>query len=129
MSYELDPEILALEKDSKQLLERMEKYAAKLYDRKVKSFENAEQLQEYIRQCILNALDDGWVEEVDYLQQLQYAITTRGTAQRNPIFEYSREAYHSFEDMKTTMKRNITRNFFLGDPEMNEDGQMKIVFP
>lgn len=129
LSYELDPEILALEKDSKQLLERMEKYAAKLYDRKVKSFENAEQLQEYIRQCILNALDDGWVEEVDYLQQLQYAITTRGTAQRNPIFEYSREAYHSFEDMKTTMKRNITRNFFLGDPEMNEDGQMKIVFP
>ncbi|MDY3036595.1 MAG: accessory Sec system translocase SecA2 [Absicoccus sp.] len=129
LSYELDPDILAMEKDSKQLLERMEKYAAKLYDRKVNSFENAEQLQEYIRQCILNALDDGWVEEVDYLQQLQYAITTRGTAQRNPIFEYSREAYHSFEDMKTTMKRNITRNFFLGDPEMNEDGQMKIVFP
>ena len=129
LSYELDPEILTPHKDPNELLRRMQQYAAKLYDRKISTFDHQEQAQDYMRQCILRALDDGWVEEVDYLQQLQYAITTRGTAQRNPVFEYSREAYHSFEDMKETMKRNITRNFFLGDPETDANGQMNIIFP
>ena len=129
LSYELDPEILTPPKDPNELLRRMQQYAAKLYDRKISTFDQQEQAQDYMRQCILRALDDGWVEEVDYLQQLQYAITTRGTAQRNPVFEYSREAYHSFEDMKETMKRNITRNFFLGDPETDANGQMNIIFP
>ena len=127
LSYELDPEILTPHKDPNELLRRMQQYAAKLYDRKISTFDQQE--QDYMRQCILHALDDGWVEEVDYLQQLQYAITTRGTAQRNPVFEYSREAYHSFEDMKETMKKNITRNFFLGDPETDANGQMNIIFP
>ena len=107
----------------------MQQYATKLYDRKISTFDQQEQAQDYMRQCILRALDDGWVEEVDYLQQLQYAITTRGTAQRNPVFEYSREAYHSFEDMKENMKKNISRNFFLGDPETDANGQMNIIFP
>lgn len=129
LSYELDPEILTPHKDPNELLRRMQQYAAKLYDRKISTFDQQEQAQDYMRQCILHALDDGWVEEVDYLQQLQYAITTRGTAQRNPVFEYSREAYHSFEDMKETMKKNITRNFFLGDPETDANGQMNIIFP
>lgn len=129
LSYELDPEILTPPKDPNELLRRMQQYAAKLYDRKISTFDQQEQAQDYMRQCILRALDDGWVEEVDYLQQLQYAITTRGTAQRNPVFEYSREAYHSFEDMKETMKKNITRNFFLGDPETDANGQMNIIFP
>ena len=127
LSYELDPEILTPPKDPNELLRRMQQYAAKLYDRKISTFDQQE--QDYMRQCILHALDDGWVEEVDYLQQLQYAITTRGTAQRNPVFEYSREAYHSFEDMKETMKKNISRNFFLGDPETDANGQMNIIFP
>ena len=129
LSYELDPEILTPYKDPNELLRRMQQYAAKLYDRKISTFDHQEQAQDYMRQCILRALDDGWVEEVDYLQQLQYAITTRGTAQRNPVFEYSREAYHSFEDMKEAMKKNITRNFFLGDPETDANGQMNIIFP
>lgn len=129
LSYELDPEILAPHKDQNEFLRRMKQYAAKLYDRKIDILDHQEQAQDYMRQCILRALDDGWVEEVDYLQQLQYAITTRGTAQRNPVFEYSREAYHSFEDMKETMKKNITRNFFLGDPETDANGQMNIIFP
>ncbi|MGN8738520.1 preprotein translocase subunit SecA [Bilifractor sp. HCP3S3_D3] len=129
LSYELDPEILTPHKDPNELLRRMQQYAAKLYDRKISTFDHQEQAQDYMRQCILRALDDGWVEEVDYLQQLQYAITTRGTAQRNPVFEYSREAYHSFEDMKEAMKKNITRNFFLGDPETDANGEMNIIFP
>ena len=78
---------------------------------------------------MLRALDEGWVEEVDYLQQLQYAITSRGTAQRNPLFEYSREAYRSFHDMERTMMEAIARNFFLAEPQVTSDCTRTILFP
>lgn len=133
LTYELNPEAIQIgghrKKDRQHLLEQLARYADQLYAQKAAAFSGADQLQEYTRQCVLSALDDGWIEEVDYLQQLQYAITTRGTAQRNPIFEYSREAYQSFEAMKTKMKQNIARNFFLGDPQIGDDGQMTITFP
>lgn len=132
-SYELDRNIRLPEQYSRQdrneLFIVLSRYAAHLYEKKRNSFESQDQFQEYTRQCILNALDDGWVEEVDYLQQLQFVITTRGMAQRNPIFEYSREAYKSFEDMKTAIRKNIARNFYLGDPQIGIDGQMNIIFP
>jgi preprotein translocase subunit SecA len=83
---------------------RMDAYAERLYwpPRRSPRSPRTEDLQDYTRACMLKALDEGWVEEVDYLQQLQYAIVSRGTAQRNPIFEYSREAYRSFQDMQRT---------------------------
>ncbi|MQN00660.1 MAG: preprotein translocase subunit SecA [Lachnospiraceae bacterium] len=133
LTYESIPDAIRIEghsrKDQKKLLETLESIAARLYDLKAMSFKNDDDFQEYTRQCFLTAIDDGWVEEVDYLQQMQFVITTRGTAQRNPIFEYSREAYKSFNDMKVEMKKNIARNFFLGDPQIDKDGEMKITFP
>lgn len=60
---------------------------------------------EYCRLCTLKALDDGWIEEVDYLQQLQAAISGRSTAQRNLLYEYQREARLSFRDMEKSIKR------------------------
>lgn len=133
LTYSLDPGRITItgkgRKEQRSLLEQMEKYADQLFDKKISSLGDEESVQEYIRKCMLRALDDGWVDEVDYLQQIQYAITTRGTAQRNPIFEYSREAYRSFQDMQVTMKQRIARNFFLGDPEIGADGEMSILFP
>lgn len=133
LTYELDPGRIEYHGNSreerKKLYQQMRTYASELYEEKKASFDSSGELQEYMRQCILQALDEGWVEEVDYLQQLQYAIATRGSAQRNPIFEYSREAYKSFSDMKSDVKKHLARNFFLGDAQIDPDGGMKIVFP
>ncbi|MFC2661574.1 MAG: hypothetical protein ACFNYI_00355 [Eubacterium sp.] len=111
------------------LLEQMTGYADRLFEEKKSLFSSQPEFQEYVRKCVLHALDEAWIEEVDYLQQLQYATSTRGTAQRNPVFEYSREAFQSFDEMKTMMKKNIARNFFLGDPQIGENGDIQIVFP
>ncbi len=132
LSYELDEEELSMLRDApdaRTLLGRMDAYAKRLYAAKVDTFASPEDLQDYTRACMLKALDEGWVEEVDYLQQLQYAIVSRGTAQRNPIFEYSREAYRSFQDMQRMMMENIARNFFLAEFQMGRDGKRKILFP
>ena len=132
LTYELDPAELAADGGATSraaLLGRLEALADRLYEEKAASFSSAEELQDFTRACMLRALDEGWVEEVDYLQQLQYAITSRGTAQRNPLFEYSREAYRSFHDMERTMMEAIARNFFLAEPQVTSDGTRTILFP
>ena len=84
---------------------------------------------EYIRLCCLRAFDDAWVEQVDYLQQLQFVVSGRSTAQRNPVFEYQEEAYDSFLLMEKTIKREIVRNIFLGQKEYSKTGEMQVLFP
>ena len=84
---------------------------------------------EYCRLCTLKALDDGWIEEVDYLQQLQVAVSGRSTAQRNLLYEYQREAKNSFEDMEKSIKKAMIRNILLGEVSFGKDNQMIILYP
>lgn len=84
---------------------------------------------EYCRLCTLKALDDGWIEEVDYLQQLQAAISGRSTAQRNLLYEYQREARLSFRDMEKSIKKAMIRNILLGEVSLGKDNEMIILYP
>ena len=130
LTYELTGDEAALfTGGTSQLLARMSAYADGLLAAKKARFSTEGAYQDFLRACMLRALDEGWIEEVDYLQQLQYAITSRGTAQRNPIFEYSKEAYRSFEEMKRDMMEHIARNFFLAEPQAGKHGKRTILFP
>lgn len=98
------------------------------------AFKNKKQVlgnrfSEYCRLCTLKALDDGWIEEVDYLQQLQAAISGRSTAQRNLLYEYQREARLSFRDMEKSIKKAMIRNILLGEVSFGKDNEMIILYP
>lgn len=84
---------------------------------------------EYCRLCTLKSLDDGWIEDVDYLQQLQAAISGRSTAQRNLLYEYQREARLSFRDMEKSIKKAMIRNILLGEVSFGKDNEMIILYP
>lgn len=88
-----------------------------------------DRFSEYCRLCTLKALDDGWIEEVDYLQQLQAAISGRSTAQRNLLYEYQREARLSFRDMEKSIKKAMIRNILLGEVSFGKDNEMIILYP
>ncbi len=88
-----------------------------------------EKINEFMRNAMLTAIDDAWVEQVDYLQQLQMAVTGRSTAQRNPVYEYQKEALVSFEDMKETIMKNIVRNVLLSSVHCDEEGNLQILLP
>lgn len=88
-----------------------------------------DRFSEYCRLCTLKAFDDSWVEEVDYLQQLQAAISGRSSAQRNLLFEYQREARISFEDMEKSIKKAMIRNILLGEVSFGKDNEMIILYP
>jgi len=88
-----------------------------------------ETMEEFVRVATLRALDDAWIEEVDYLQQLQSAVAGRTSAQRNPVFEYRKDALESFGQMEQTVVRNVMRNILLSEVSYDAEGRMQILFP
>lgn len=86
-------------------------------------------MQDYMRRCTLKAIDDAWIEQVDYLQQLQTAVRGRASAQRNVQFEYQKESMHAFQIMEKRIKRNIIRNILLGSVTVYPDGDMELLLP
>ena len=113
----------------KQLVNELTDYANKVWDKKQESFESLEEFQEYVRLCSLTAIDNAWVEQMDYMQQLQSVISGRATAQKNPVFEYYNEAYKAFKKMEKIIKQDIVRNILLGKPTYNKEGKMDVMLP
>ena len=85
--------------------------------------------EQYLRLSMLKAIDDNWVEQVDYLQQLSLAIGGQSAAQKNPIVEYYQEAYHGFEEMKRQVKKDMVRNLLLSRVDISPDGEIIAYFP
>lgn len=123
LSYRLQE----MDESTKNQKDYLIQYSKMTFNNKKKSL--GDRFSEYCRLCTLRALDDGWVEEVDYLQQLQAAISGRSSAQRNLLFEYQREARISFEDMEKSIKKAMIRNILLGEASFGKDNEMIILYP
>ena len=123
LSYRLQK----MDESTKNQKDYLIQYSKMAFNNKKKSI--GDRFSEYCRLCTLRALDDGWVEEVDYLQQLQAAISGRSSAQRNLLFEYQREARISFEDMEKSIKKAMIRNILLGEVSFGKDNEMIILYP
>lgn len=123
LSYRLQK----MDESTKNQKDYLIQYSKMAFNNKKKSI--GDRFSEYCRLCTLRALDDGWIEEVDYLQQLQAAISGRSSAQRNLLFEYQREARISFEDMEKSIKKAMIRNILLGEVSFGKDNEMIILYP
>lgn len=123
LSYRLQE----MDESTKNQKDYLIQYSKMAFNNKKKSL--GDRFSEYCRLCTLRALDDGWVEEVDYFQQLQAAISGRSSAQRNLLFEYQREARISFEDMEKSIKKAMIRNILLGEVSFGKDNEMIILYP
>lgn len=130
ITYDLDKHLIDMSSMCRRKMKKeLKKYSVLVWENKKKNFDTEQELNDFVRLCALKAIDDAWVEEVDYLQQLQFVVSGRATAQKNPVFEYHREAYDSFKRMERTIKEEITRNIFLGEQAYNKEGEMYVIFP
>lgn len=123
LSYRLQE----MDESTKNQKDYLIQYSKMAFNNKRKSI--GDRFSEYCHLCTLKAFDDSWVEEVDYLQQLQAAISGRSSAQRNLLFEYQREARISFEDMEKSIKKAMIRNILLGEVSFGKDNEMIILYP
>lgn len=85
--------------------------------------------EQFLRFSLLKAIDDNWVEQVDYLQQLMMAVSGQSSTQKNPIVEYYQEAYSGFETMKEQIHLDMVRNLLMGLVEVTSKGEIVTHFP
>lgn len=130
ISYRLPPPI-----DEEKLRDRkyVKKYLTSLVkkrlEERMEEFGDEDLYYNFLRITTLEAIDGAWVDEVDYLQQLQAAVSGRSSAQRKPLYEYQLEAYDSFVRMKELIRKDILRFILLSSVKVTEEGELSIVYP
>ena len=101
----------------------------KSLDEKREAIGSDQGMDDFVRVSALSAIDEAWIEQVDYLQQLQGAVSGRSSAQRNLMFEYQGEALQSFRKMESRIKRNIIRNILLSEVSLDKKNKLHIILP
>ena len=84
---------------------------------------------QFQRVAILKAIDENWIEQVDYLQQLKTALSAQHSSSKNPLVEYYQEAYEGFEYMKERMKHQVVKNLLMSELTLNPKGEVIMYFP
>jgi len=95
---------------------------------KVDTLADAEVYARFQNIVFLKAIDVAWVEQVDFLEQLKTVVQDRNMAQHKVEYEYRREAFFAFEEMKKRINRDIVRLLCLSRIERGDDGGLIIQF-
>lgn len=130
ISYSLDADLSeAVLKNKKTVTSYLLNRVERELEQQESKIGSKERMNDFIRIATLRAIDDAWVEQVDYLQQLQAAVSGRAMAQRNPVYEYQEEALESYRMMEKTILRNIMRNILLSEVSFDKKQKFSILFP
>jgi preprotein translocase subunit SecA len=78
--------------------------------------------------CFLKSIDSAWIEQVDFLEQLKTVVKDRNMAQHKVEYEYRREAFFAFDEMKRRINRDIVRLLCLSRIEPAADGSLILQF-
>ncbi|MBO3662207.1 accessory Sec system translocase SecA2 [Microbacterium stercoris] len=89
---------------------------------------DAEVFEKFRDIVLLKAIDVAWIEQVDFLEQLKTVVQDRDLAQHKVEYEYRREAYFAFEEMKKRIDRDVVRLLCLSRIERGADGGLIIQF-
>ena len=113
-------------------LQQVKKFLSSLiiteYQKKKDRIQDPEMFDQFQRIVVLRAVDDCWVEQVDYLQQFQSLVISQGYAQKNPVFEFHKEAFESYKKMNADMNLNIVKNMALSYIDINHKGELEVFF-
>lgn len=85
--------------------------------------------EDFIRIAVLKAIDEHWVEQIDTLSMLSTVVSGRSYAQKNTIYEYTIEAYESYNNMRHRIKQTIIKNLISSYIKREENGEITIFFP
>lgn len=130
ISYRLDEGASAVEFGNPDAVEAylMKRVEQGLKEQKQK-IGSEKRMADFLRTAALQAIDDGWVEQVDYLQQMQAAVAGRASAQRDLLFEFQKDALESWKKMEITVLNNIMRNILLGNVYTDAEDRLRILLP
>ncbi len=88
----------------------------------------ADVMRQVERQALLDVVDSLWRDHIDHLDVLRSGIGLRGMAQRDPLVEFKREAFESFEKLISEIEHFTTERLMhvqvhIGPPEPQQQPQ------
>ncbi len=86
-------------------------------------------IEQFYRTCMLRGIDEMWVEEVDYLQQLRNVMATRKSSSSTGINVYHQEAYRSFTRLIEQANGTMVKNILLSIISYDKEGNINIILP
>ncbi len=105
---------------AQELFERFHEEAMARYQARAKHF-GAERLQKLARIVFLQATDFFWKEHLANMDHLKEGIGLRGYGQKNPLYEYQREAFEMFTSMMQTIRSGVMQNIFIPELPSEEE--------
>jgi len=114
--------------DQQQVREFLSTIFSRAVQEKVDTLADAEVYARFQNIIFLKAIDVAWVEQADFLEQLKTVVQDRNMAQHKVEYEYRKEAYFAFEEMKKRINRDIVRLLCLSRIEHGADGGLIIQF-
>jgi len=76
----------------------------------------AEAMRMHERVIFLNVLDGHWKDHLLAMDQLKEGIGLRGYGQRDPLVEYKKESFATFQEMMNTIEEDSLRYLYLLQP-------------
>ena len=64
-------------------------------------------MRQFERAVLLQVVDELWREHIDHLDVMRQGIGLRGLAQRDPLVEFKREGYQSFDALKGEIEHHV----------------------
>ncbi len=99
-----------VEHDSKKLANSLSEIVYMQYQNRFNKNLPPEIKLDYERRVLLGVIDHTWINHIDAMQKLRNGIYLRAYAQRDPLQEYTEEAFYMFEEMTKSISQDITRN-------------------
>ncbi|KAJ6645037.1 Protein translocase subunit SecA [Pseudolycoriella hygida] len=86
-----------------EVIANLEKMVLDLYSSKKETY-SIELMNDATKYILLTTLDQVWKDHLHNLDHLRQGISLRAYAQKDPLSEYKREAFHLFEHMLNNLK-------------------------
>ncbi len=96
---------------AEELVEHFGRLARETYERKENDW-GEELTREVERRVMLSIIDDKWRDHLYEMDMLKEGIGLRAWGQKDPLIEYKREAYTTFENMMAGLGEDVIRRFF-----------------
>lgn len=97
--------------------------------RQEKKLQYPQILAQFYSLAILKALDQAWIDQVDYLEQMSRSYHPYGQAMQDPYLDFAKKSLASFQNMKKAFRKTAIRNLLLSFVSINQEGEVVLHFP
>jgi preprotein translocase subunit SecA len=106
-----DLRIVETSNDPSELVEKLTALVHDHYDRK-RTDTGEPGINVLERLVLLRVIDSLWVEHLTAIDDMRRGIGLRAYSQRDPLNEFKVEAYRMFDELKATIRRDVTHTIF-----------------